>query len=83
MPELPEVETTMRGVSPHITGQTIAKVIVRQPKLRWPVPSALAKAAKGQVIASVKRRAKYLLRVSQRPYYYSLRHEWKLANYPS
>lgn len=61
MPELPEVETTMRGVSPHITGQTIAKVIVRQPKLRWPVPSALAKAAKGRVIASVKRRAKYLL----------------------
>jgi formamidopyrimidine-DNA glycosylase len=61
MPELPEVETTMRGVSPHITGQTIAKVIVRQPKLRWPVPAALAKAAKGRAIKGVKRRAKYLL----------------------
>ena len=61
MPELPEVETTMRGIAPHISAQTIAKIIVRQPKLRWPVPTALAKAAKGQEIKAVRRRAKYLL----------------------
>ncbi len=61
MPELPEVETTCRGIAPHIEGQTIKQVIVRQPKLRWPVPESLAQTLTGLSIQSVTRRAKYLL----------------------
>jgi formamidopyrimidine-DNA glycosylase len=61
MPELPEVETTRRGIEPHLRGRTIAAVTVRQPKLRWPVPPELPQRLVGQRIASVERRAKYLL----------------------
>jgi formamidopyrimidine-DNA glycosylase len=61
MPELPEVETTRRGITPHLEGQTIADVIVRQPKLRWDVPRNLKQLLTGQVITGVTRRAKYLL----------------------
>lgn len=61
MPELPEVETTCRGIAPHIEGQTIKQVIIRQPKLRWPVPETLAQTLTGLSIQSVSRRAKYLL----------------------
>lgn len=60
MPELPEVETSRRGILPYLKGQTIGQIIVRQPKLRWPVTPALMK-AQGQTIVDVKRRAKYLL----------------------
>ncbi|MDO9105774.1 MAG: bifunctional DNA-formamidopyrimidine glycosylase/DNA-(apurinic or apyrimidinic site) lyase [Methylovulum sp.] len=61
MPELPEVETTCRGIAPHIEGQRIKEVIIRQPKLRWPMPEALAQTLTGLSIRSVSRRAKYLL----------------------
>ena len=61
MPELPEVETTRRGIAPHILGQRLAAVIVRQPRLRWPVPDGLGKTLAGQKIEAVERRAKYLL----------------------
>ncbi len=61
MPELPEVETTRRGIAPHIEGQTITDVIVRQPRLRWAVPDLLSQTLVGQTIRSVSRRAKYLL----------------------
>lgn len=61
MPELPEVETTRRGIAPHITGKAVARVIVRNPQLRWPVPKRLRKELGGQSIESVRRRAKYLL----------------------
>lgn len=61
MPELPEVETTCRGIRPHITGKTIAKVIIRQNQLRWPVTEKLAESLPGQIIQNVDRRAKYLL----------------------
>jgi formamidopyrimidine-DNA glycosylase len=61
MPELPEVETVRRGIAPHLIGQIIAQVIVRQPRLRWPVPETLAQQLPGQVIQRVERRAKYLL----------------------
>lgn len=61
MPELPEVETVCRGVAPHITGQIIRQVIVRQPRLRWPVPGQLNEWVSGLAIQSVQRRAKYLL----------------------
>ncbi|MFI3187534.1 MAG: bifunctional DNA-formamidopyrimidine glycosylase/DNA-(apurinic or apyrimidinic site) lyase [Methylococcaceae bacterium] len=61
MPELPEVETTCKGIAPHIVGLTIKQLIVRQAKLRWPVPEALAQTLSGLCIQSVTRRAKYLL----------------------
>lgn len=61
MPELPEVETTRSGIAPHIEGKTIAKLVVRQPQLRWPIPDDLAKLVKGQTVIAVRRRAKYLL----------------------
>ena len=61
MPELPEVETTCRGISPHITGKKVTRVIVRNPNLRWPVSTRLGKELTGQTINSVNRRAKYLL----------------------
>jgi len=61
MPELPEVETTRRGIIPHIVDQTIEQVIIRAPKLRWPIPKSISKHLPGQVVRSIKRRAKYLL----------------------
>jgi len=61
MPELPEVETTRRGVEPHCLGRIVRGVIVREPRLRWPVPNHLALALSGQAIKAVERRAKYLL----------------------
>ena len=61
MPELPEVETTRRGILPHVVGKTIATVVIRQHRLRWPVPVVLAGALTGRHISSVARRAKYLL----------------------
>jgi formamidopyrimidine-DNA glycosylase len=61
MPELPEVETTCRGIAPHITGQRVSRIIVRNPQLRWPVPARLQQELTGQIINRVQRRAKYLL----------------------
>lgn len=61
MPELPEVETTRCGITPHLRGQTIEQVIIRQRKLRWPIPHRLNKDLPGQKIQDVKRRGKYLL----------------------
>ncbi len=61
MPELPEVETTRRGVSPHVIRREILRVVVREPRLRWPVPESLGEALQGQRFTSVGRRAKYLL----------------------
>lgn len=61
MPELPEVETTRRGIEPHIRSLLISKLVVRQPQLRWPVPANLARLVKGKRLAAVERRAKYLL----------------------
>jgi formamidopyrimidine-DNA glycosylase len=61
MPELPEVETTRRGVSARVRGHRVRAVQVYQPRLRWPVPEALARDLPGQVIKSVRRRGKYLL----------------------
>lgn len=64
MPELPEVETTKRGIEPHVKGRAVSKVVVRQPQLRWPVPDNLHALLKGQKILSVERRAKYLFFVT-------------------
>ena len=61
MPELPEVETTLRGLAPHLTGKTVADVVIRNAKLRWPVPKNLPQLLRGSTIRSLQRRAKYLL----------------------
>jgi formamidopyrimidine-DNA glycosylase len=61
MPELPEVETTRRGVEPHCRDRVVRRVIVREPRLRWPVSDQVVSLLPGQVIHSVERRAKYLL----------------------
>ncbi len=60
MPELPEVETTRRGIEPHLVGKRVADVLVRQPALRWSVPGELKPLLSGSRIVSVSRRAKYL-----------------------
>lgn len=61
MPELPEVETTLRGLLPHTLRRTIMNVSIRNPKLRWPIPSDLAELTRHQVIHALSRRGKYLL----------------------
>ena len=61
MPELPEVETTRRGLAPHLEGRTVAAVTLRRPDLRWPIPPDLPGLLRGQCIDAVQRRAKYLL----------------------
>lgn len=61
MPELPEVETTRRGIAPLVEKQTITGVTVREARLRQPVPANLSVLLSGQRLASVSRRAKYLL----------------------
>lgn len=61
MPELPEVETTRRGLAPHVEGRRIAGVTLRRPDLRWPIPPEITGLLPGQRIDAVRRRAKYLL----------------------
>lgn len=61
MPELPEVETTRRGVECHVLERQIVRVIVREPRLRWPVPEKLEERLQGRRFTAVGRRAKYLL----------------------
>ncbi|UXI68587.1 bifunctional DNA-formamidopyrimidine glycosylase/DNA-(apurinic or apyrimidinic site) lyase [Tahibacter amnicola] len=61
MPELPEVETTRRGLYPHLVGRRVTDVVVRRAKLRWPVAEELQTVLPGQVVNAIERRAKYLL----------------------
>lgn len=61
MPELPEVETTRRGITPYILSRRITDVVVREARLRWPVPTKLGEIIGGQSVQHVKRRSKYLL----------------------
>jgi formamidopyrimidine-DNA glycosylase len=61
MPELPEVETTRRGIAPHVEGKRVSKVVVRSGKLRRPVPPELPELLTGRTILRVERRGKYLL----------------------
>jgi formamidopyrimidine-DNA glycosylase len=61
MPELPEVETTRRGIEPHVVGHTVARLVVRNPRLRWRVTPKLVREFSGQTVRSVTRRGKYLL----------------------
>ncbi len=61
MPELPEVETTRRGIEPHLAGRVVRRLLLRERRLRWPVPDAVANGLLGLPIDRVRRRAKYLL----------------------
>ena len=61
MPELPEVETTRRGIAPFLVGQEIRTLLVRERRLRWPIPAGLEARVAGQRILSVSRRGKYLI----------------------
>jgi formamidopyrimidine-DNA glycosylase len=61
MPELPEVETTLRGIAPHIEHQTIVEVIIREPRLRWLIPTNIKKILVGEIILKIERKGKYLL----------------------
>ncbi|MCP4000725.1 MAG: bifunctional DNA-formamidopyrimidine glycosylase/DNA-(apurinic or apyrimidinic site) lyase [Gammaproteobacteria bacterium] len=65
MPELPEVETTRYGIAPALEGQKITALVIREPRLRWPIPKDLPEKLQGQIVNSVKRRAKYLLLETQ------------------
>ena len=60
MPELPEVETTLRGIEPWLKDQEITDIIVRQSSLRWPVADEIGELI-GQTITGLRRRSKYLL----------------------
>ena len=60
MPELPEVETSRRGIEPHLVGATILHAVVRNGRLRWPVSEEIYRLS-DQPVLSVQRRAKYLL----------------------
>ena len=61
MPELPEVETTRRGMLPHVVGRTVRRVVVRDPRLRWPVSADLPARLEGRRVEGISRRGKYLL----------------------
>ena len=61
MPELPEVEITRRGLAAHLVGLTVADVVIRNAKLRWPIPKNLAGLLRGKTIRALRRRGKYLL----------------------
>ena len=61
MPELPEVETVRRGLSPVMEGQVIARAAINRPDLRWPFPPDMAARLTGQQITALRRRSKYIL----------------------
>lgn len=61
MPELPEVETTRRGIAPYLLGRRVVDVVLRRRTLRWPIPEEIDNKLPGQRIEAVRRRAKYLL----------------------
>ena len=61
MPELPEVETTRRGIAPALKGQRIVDMVIRDRRLRWPIAAGLESAVRHRIVRSVERRAKYLL----------------------
>jgi formamidopyrimidine-DNA glycosylase len=61
MPELPEVETTLRGIAPHVVGRRVVGIDVYDRRLRWPVPGNLDALMRGRTIERIERRSKYLL----------------------
>jgi formamidopyrimidine-DNA glycosylase len=61
MPELPEVETTLRGIRDSLLNQKIQALIIRNRNLRWPVPACMEDVLRGKVVSKLTRRGKYLL----------------------
>ncbi len=61
MPELPEVETTLRGIRPYLEQRVVTAVGVQHPRLRWPIPPGLSRQLRGRRIHTIERRGKYLL----------------------
>lgn len=61
MPELPEVETTRRGISPYVVGLKVTRVAIRNGQLRWPIPSDLGQMIEGKTLRDITRRGKYLV----------------------
>lgn len=61
MPELPEVETVLRGLAPHLGGRRLSGAVIRDGRLRWPVPPDLDARVAGRLILELRRRGKYLL----------------------
>lgn len=61
MPELPEVETSRRGIEPHLLHNRVLDVVIRQHRLRWPIPASLPEKIKNLKLTQVARRGKYLL----------------------
>ena len=61
MPELPEVETTCRGIKPHIVGKRLQRWTVREPRLRWPIAPDWPEQVAGQRVQGLTRRSKYLI----------------------
>jgi formamidopyrimidine-DNA glycosylase len=61
MPELPEVETTRVGLLPKLVGRRIQSVVVREARLRWPIPANIGVALRGRVVRNILRRGKYLI----------------------
>ena len=61
MPELPEVETTLRGIAPHTLNRKVSNVLIRQPQLRWAIPSNFVELINQRELLGITRRGKYLL----------------------
>ncbi|MCP4272593.1 MAG: DNA-formamidopyrimidine glycosylase, partial [Gammaproteobacteria bacterium] len=61
MPELPEVETTRRGIYPHVHQQKVINIIIRRRDLRWPIPDNMPQLLQDNLLLDIKRRGKYLL----------------------
>jgi formamidopyrimidine-DNA glycosylase len=61
VPELPEVETTKRGIAPALLQARVLDAVVRERRLRWPIAANLESVLRGQTVRSIERRAKYIL----------------------
>jgi formamidopyrimidine-DNA glycosylase len=61
VPELPEVETTRRGIEHALLGARVLEAVVRERRLRWPIAANFETAVRGQTVRSVERRAKYIV----------------------
>jgi formamidopyrimidine-DNA glycosylase len=61
MPELPEVETVMRGLAAVLEGRRIARAATTRPDMRWPFPDRLAERITGATVTGFRRRGKYIL----------------------
>ncbi len=60
MPELPEVETTRRGIAPTVEGQVLRRLVIRESRFRWPIPQDLPTQVEGKMVSITGRRGKYL-----------------------